>query len=80
MKHDPLYEEPELWVLKNVGSFSFEFMGGGRGVVCGVDCEEFSSVLGLRACASWSAASFTCAEKFPITPKIFSAWNLTRTI
>ena len=50
MKHDPLYEEPELWVLKNVGSFSFEFMGGGRGIVCGVDCEEFSSVLGERAC------------------------------
>ena len=50
MKHDPLYEEPELWVLKNVGSFSFEFMGGGRAVVCGVDCKEFSSVLGERAC------------------------------
>ena len=50
MKHDPLYEEPELWVLKNVGSFSFEFMGGGRAVVCGVDCEDFSSVLGERAC------------------------------
>ena len=50
MKHDPLYEEPELWVLKNVGSFSFEFMGGGRAVVCGVDSEEFSSVLGDRPC------------------------------
>ena len=50
MKHDPLYEEPELWVLKNIGSFSFEFMGGGRAVVCGVDSEEFSSVLGERAC------------------------------
>ena len=50
MKHDPLYEEPELWVLKNVGSFSFEFMGGGRAVICGFDCEEFSSVLGERAC------------------------------
>ena len=50
MKHDPLYEEPELWVLKNVGSFSFEFMGGGRAVVCGVDSEEFSSVLGERPC------------------------------
>ncbi len=32
MKHDPLYEEPELWILKNVGSFSFEFMGGGKAV------------------------------------------------
>lgn len=50
MKHDPLYEEPELWILKNTGSFSFEFMGGGRAVVCGYDCEEFSSVLGERAC------------------------------
>lgn len=50
MKHDPLYEEPELWILKNVGSFSFEFMGGGRAVVCGWDSEEFSSVLGERPC------------------------------
>ena len=50
MKHDPLYEEPELWVLKNVGSFSFEFMGGGRAVVCGYDSADFSSVLGERAC------------------------------
>lgn len=50
MKHDPLYEEPELWILKNVGSFSFEFMGGGRAVVCGVDSENFSSILGERAC------------------------------
>ena len=33
MKHDPLYEEPELWILKNVGSFSFEFMGGGKALV-----------------------------------------------
>ena len=30
MKHDPLYEEPELWILKNVGSFSFEFMSAAR--------------------------------------------------
>lgn len=50
MKHDPLYEEPELWILKNTGSFSFEFMGGGRAVVCGYDSEEFASVLGERAC------------------------------
>ena len=50
MKHDPVYEEPELWVLKNVGSFSFEFMGGGKAVVCGYDCADFSSVLGERPC------------------------------
>ena len=50
MKHDPLYEAPELWILKNTGSFSFEFMGGGRAVVCGYDAEEFDSVLGERPC------------------------------
>ena len=50
MKHDPIYEEPELWVLKNTGSFSFEFMGGGKAVVCGWDSEEFDSVLGERPC------------------------------
>jgi NADPH-dependent glutamate synthase beta subunit-like oxidoreductase/glutamate synthase domain-containing protein 3/ferredoxin len=50
MKHDPLYDPPHLWILKNVGSFSFEFMGGGKAVVCGYDSEEFDSVLGDRAC------------------------------
>lgn len=50
MKHDPLYPAPEFWVLKNVGSFSFEFMSGGIAVVCGYDSDEFDSVLGDRAC------------------------------
>lgn len=50
MKHDPLFDAPEFWVLKNVGSFSFEFMGGGIAVVCGYDSEQFDSVLGDRAC------------------------------
>lgn len=50
MKHDPLYEAPELWVLKNCGSFSFEFMSGGIAVVCGYDCDELDSVLGDRSC------------------------------
>ncbi len=50
MKHDPLYPEPELWILKNTGSFPCEFMGGGKMVVCGYDSEGFSSVLGERAC------------------------------
>ena len=45
MKHDPLYEEPELWILKNTGSFSFEFMGGGRAIVCGYDSEQFADLL-----------------------------------
>lgn len=50
MKHDPLEPAPELWILKNCGSFSFEFMSGGIAVVCGYDAEEFPSVLGDRSC------------------------------
>jgi NADPH-dependent glutamate synthase beta subunit-like oxidoreductase/glutamate synthase domain-containing protein 3/ferredoxin len=50
MKHDPAYDAPQFWVLKNTGSFSFEFMGGGIAVVCGLDSEDFQSVLGDRAC------------------------------
>lgn len=50
MKHDPKFSAPEFWVLKNTGSFSFEFMGGGTAVVCGVDCENAPSVLGSRSC------------------------------
>ena len=50
MKHDPKYIAPEFWVLKNTGSFAFEFMGGGTAVVCGLDCENMDSVLGNRSC------------------------------
>ncbi len=50
MKHDPLYEEPQLWILKSTGSFSFEFMGGGRAIVCGCDSQTLPSVLGERPC------------------------------
>jgi len=50
MKHDPAYEPPEFWILKNTGSFSFEFMGGGIAVVCGYGCQDLDSILGDRAC------------------------------
>lgn len=50
MKQDPKFKLPEFWVLKNTGSFSFEFMGGGVAVICGYDCENLSSVLGERSC------------------------------
>lgn len=50
MKFDPKFKAPELWVLKNTGSFSFEFMSGGIGVICGVDCEKMKSILKNRAC------------------------------
>jgi len=50
MKKDPLYEAPELWILKSTGSFSFEFMGGGRAVVCGCDSQTLPSIMGDRPC------------------------------
>lgn len=50
MKHDPKFSAPEFWTLKNTGSFSFEFMGGGVAVVCGYDCKNIESVLGSRSC------------------------------
>jgi glutamate synthase domain-containing protein 3 len=50
MKYDPKFSPPEFWVLKNTGSFSFEFMSGGIAVVCGYNCEEMESVLGYRSC------------------------------
>lgn len=50
MKHDPLYDPPELWILKSCGSFSFEFMSGGIAIVCGYDCDDLDSVLGDRSC------------------------------
>lgn len=50
MKHDPKFELPEFWVLKNTGSFAFEFMGGGIAVICGWDCDNLNSVLGSHSC------------------------------
>jgi NADPH-dependent glutamate synthase beta subunit-like oxidoreductase/glutamate synthase domain-containing protein 3/Pyruvate/2-oxoacid:ferredoxin oxidoreductase delta subunit len=50
MKSDPKFSAPEFWVLKNTGSFSFEFMGGGTAVICGHDCESLDSILGYRSC------------------------------
>lgn len=50
MKHDPDHEPPELWILNSTGSFSFEFMSGGRAVVCGHDSQVLPSVLGERPC------------------------------
>ncbi len=50
MKYDPKYSQPELWVLKNTGSFSFEFMSGGIAVICGFNCNDTDSVLGNRSC------------------------------
>ena len=64
MKHDPKFENPELWVLKNTGSFSFEFMGGGIAVICGYDCDEISSVLGNRSCVGMVGGTIYVRGKF----------------
>lgn len=50
MKHDPKFPSPEFWVFRTTGSFSFEFMGGGVGVICGFGCEDMDSVMGDRSC------------------------------
>jgi len=50
MKYDPSFTPPEFWVLRNTGSFSFEFMGGGIAVVCGYGCDDMKSIIGDRSC------------------------------
>lgn len=63
MKHDPKFPAPEFWILKNTGSFSFEFMGGGVAVVCGHDCENLESVLGSRSCVGMVGGVIYVREK-----------------
>lgn len=60
MKYDPKFEAPQFWVLKNTGSFSFEFMGGGIAVVCGYDCAGLKSVLGNRSCIGMVGGTIYC--------------------
>lgn len=60
MKYDPKFETPEFWVLKNTGSFSFEFMGGGIAVICGYDCAGIKSVLGNRSCVGMVGGTIYC--------------------
>ena len=60
MKHDPKFETPQFWVLKNTGSFSFEFMGGGIAVICGYDCAGIKSVLGNRSCVGMVGGTIYC--------------------
>ncbi len=57
MKHDPDYPEPELWILKSCGSFSFEFMSGGKAIICGHDSQILPSVLGDHACTGMVAGT-----------------------
>ena len=81
MKHDPAYEPPEFWILKNTGSFSFEFMGGGIAVVCGYDSDEFESVLGDRSCVGMVGGTILCSRSGTRASPIMSGWPawMTRT-
>nr|WP_320049817.1 FAD-dependent oxidoreductase [uncultured Desulfuromonas sp.] len=74
MKHDPAFDAPELWVLKKTGSFSFEFMGGGIGVICGIDCEDEESILGDRGCAGMVGG--TLYIRGPVTGLSNDVWLL----
>lgn len=83
MKHDPKFNPPQFWVLKNTGSFSFEFMGGGIAVVCGYNCDDLKSVLGNRSCVGMvggtiyargnieGLASCVCVQKLEKSDKDF---------
>ena len=64
MKHDPKFNLPEFWVLKNTGSFSFEFMSGGIAVVCGYDCDDINSILGSRSCVGMVGGTIYVRGKF----------------
>lgn len=68
MKHDPQYPAPELWILKSVGSFSFEFMGGGTAVICGYDCDALDSVLGERPCVGMVGGVVYVRGHVPVLP------------
>ena len=69
MKKDPLAGEPELWILKSTGSFSFEFMGGGKAVVCGVGVEDGVSVLGERPCVGMVGGTIYVRGTVPPLPQ-----------
>jgi NADPH-dependent glutamate synthase beta subunit-like oxidoreductase/glutamate synthase domain-containing protein 3/NAD-dependent dihydropyrimidine dehydrogenase PreA subunit len=47
-KHNPRFDPPQLWVLGSVGDYFGEFMAGGIAVICGVEPQNASNVLGHR--------------------------------
>jgi NADPH-dependent glutamate synthase beta subunit-like oxidoreductase/glutamate synthase domain-containing protein 3/NAD-dependent dihydropyrimidine dehydrogenase PreA subunit len=47
-KSNPRFTPPELWVLGSVGDYFGEFMAGGIAVICGVDAQSPSNILGYR--------------------------------
>ncbi len=47
-KKNPRFPQPELWVLGSAGDYFGEFMAGGTAVVCGIEPQNPSNILGYR--------------------------------
>lgn len=49
-KHNPRFDPPQSWYLRDVGDSFAEFKAGGIAVVCGVNPRNPRNVLGYRPC------------------------------
>ncbi|HPP07471.1 MAG TPA: hypothetical protein PLW88_08860, partial [Syntrophorhabdaceae bacterium] len=49
-KHNPRFDPPQSWYLRDVGDSFAEFKAGGISVVCGVNPRNPDNVLGYRPC------------------------------
>ncbi|MBF0459073.1 MAG: FAD-dependent oxidoreductase [Nitrospirae bacterium] len=49
-KHNPKFNPPESWYLRDVGDTFAEFKAGGIAVVCGVNPRNPENILGYRPC------------------------------
>ncbi|MFW5730119.1 MAG: FAD-dependent oxidoreductase [Desulfonatronovibrionaceae bacterium] len=49
-KHNPRFDQPELWVLGSAGDYFAEFMAGGTAVICGYEPQDPENILGYRPC------------------------------
>jgi NADPH-dependent glutamate synthase beta subunit-like oxidoreductase/glutamate synthase domain-containing protein 3/NAD-dependent dihydropyrimidine dehydrogenase PreA subunit len=47
-KQNPRFDPPELWVLGSVGDYFGEFMAGGIAVICGIEPQSDTNILGYR--------------------------------
>lgn len=49
-KHNPRFEPPQSWYLRDVGDSFAEFKAGGISVVCGLNPRNPENILGYRPC------------------------------
>jgi NADPH-dependent glutamate synthase beta subunit-like oxidoreductase/glutamate synthase domain-containing protein 3/ferredoxin len=49
-KHNPRFDPPQSWYLRDVGDSFAEFKAGGIAVVCGVNPRNPKNILGYRPC------------------------------